>query len=252
MREEGSDRPIGDAIVWWGGSQEYMRTTFTGHYRLTRVHAEPRDPPPTLATATIQITARRFGYYHETRELVVLDGDTAHLDFYLRPDHRREIDIEPEPRSVFVPDTILLERTRCYGTCPAYRVTLTSDGRIAFQSRNPGDSTAASDRVSTQVFTALLNHAKDAGFFDMPRQLMGDARFCPIVATDHATATIIIRAEGGRHVVEDYLGCGLTSDPTVNRSLSRLRQFEAVIDSALGSSRWVRPSRSPPGREPRK
>src|SRR5712671_6957629 len=38
-----------------------------------------------------------------------------------------------------VADSIVLERSACYGTCPAYRLRLSNTGEIRFESRNPGD-----------------------------------------------------------------------------------------------------------------
>src|ERR687888_360851 len=37
-------------------------------------------------------------------------------------------------------DSIVLERTACFGTCPAYRLRISAAGAVHFTSRNFGDS----------------------------------------------------------------------------------------------------------------
>jgi hypothetical protein len=53
-------------------------------------------------------------------------------------------------------DSIVPERTLCYGTCPAYRLRLAASGDVAFTSLNPGDSgRVASDRLTPHAVRGL-------------------------------------------------------------------------------------------------
>lgn len=140
-------------------------------------------------------------------------------------------------------DSLVLERTTCYGTCGAYRVSISATGRIQFQSRNPGDTTTARDTVAPTMLTELVARAERAGFFNLPARIADDRQICVDRATDHPTVTVSIYGNGGRRVVEDYHGCFQASDHSLNGPLERLRAFETAVDSALGSKRWVRPSR---------
>jgi hypothetical protein len=140
-------------------------------------------------------------------------------------------------------DSLVLERTTCYGTCGAYRVSISATGRIQFQSRNPGDTATASDSVAPKVLPRLVTRAERAGFFKLPARIADDRKICVDRATDHPTVTVSIYGSDGRHVVEDYQGCFRASDHSVVGPLVRLRAFETAVDSALGTERWVRPSR---------
>jgi len=141
-------------------------------------------------------------------------------------------------------DSIVLERTLCYGTCPAYRLRLAASGHVRFESRNPGESgRVASDRVTPEAVRDLIVRAEQLGFDTLPEVIAYDKRFCPNVATDHPTATVTLFRRTGSKRVEDYLGCFLRSDHSVVSVVERLRLFETAIDSTARSARWVRPAR---------
>jgi hypothetical protein len=140
-------------------------------------------------------------------------------------------------------DSIVLERTMCYGTCPAYRLSLSNGGEIRFESRNPGDeSRRAADTVGAATFRALISRARTIGFFDFPSEISSDSVLCHTRWTDHPTVVVSVFAKAQKKRVEDYLGCYETRDMQVLPSIARLRSFEEEIDSVLGSSRWVRPA----------
>ncbi len=154
---------------------------------------------------------------------------------------------KPEPRqstSSSVADSIVLERTMCYGTCPAYRLRLSSSGEIRFESRNPGEEgRTAVDTASANTLPFLVSSAIAAEFFEMPREIAKDPVLCRDHATDHPTVTTTIFRKEQSKTVVDYLGCYETSEHSVLPRIERLRSFENEIDSVLKSSRWVRPAR---------
>jgi hypothetical protein len=121
-------------------------------------------------------------------------------------------------------DSIVLERTRCYGTCPAYRLSLARSGAVHFQSLNPGDSArVGTGTLAPGAFDALVAEAARIGFAGLPERIIGTP-VCGQMVTIFG---------GGAKRVEDYHGCrGVPPE---------LRRFETAIDSAAGSSRWVRP-----------
>jgi hypothetical protein len=140
-------------------------------------------------------------------------------------------------------DSIVLERTVCFGTCPAYRLSLTRQGQVSFESRNPGDTSRhARDSVSVTSLGVLTAMADSLGFETLPDTIANDSALCPDKATDHPTATItIFRGVQSKHVV-DYHGCFASVDHSTVPAVARLRQLETAIDSLAGSQRWVRPA----------
>jgi hypothetical protein len=141
-----------------------------------------------------------------------------------------------EPESV---DSVVLERTLCFGVCPAYRLSVTRAGRIHFESRNPGDSgRTGSGTIPTtdfQNFIALGLAYTD--LFALPDRIADEHKYCENRATDHATVTVTVYAGTRVKGVQDYLGCMWAP--------FALRQFEEQIDSVARSSRWVRLARGP-------
>lgn len=149
----------------------------------------------------------------------------------------------PAPTVGATLDSLVLERSPCFGTCPAYRLRLSARGLVAFESRNPGDSgRTAVDSIAPDVATALLREAEALGFFDLPEVIARDRQLCPAKATDHPTATVTIFGERTKRVEDDH-GCFAAPDRSVVSVVGRLRAFEASIDSVTGSARWVRPAR---------
>jgi hypothetical protein len=140
-------------------------------------------------------------------------------------------------------DSIVLERSMCLGTCPAYRVRLSDSGEVRFESRNPGDeSRRAVDTVPAATFPALISRATSIGFFDLPSKIVGDSVLCRVAETDAPTVVITLFTKAQTKRVQDYLGCSQTVAHETLQPIVSLRAFEVEIDSALGSSRWVRPA----------
>jgi hypothetical protein len=140
-------------------------------------------------------------------------------------------------------DSIVLERSTCYGTCPAYRLRLSDAGEIRFESRNPGDNGRAGlDTVSAATLSSLVLRARDVGFFQLPSEIAADSVLCRNRATDHSSVVVTVFAKESVTRVDDYQGCFGTTGRGVAPQLSRLRAFETEIDSVLNSSRWVRPA----------
>jgi hypothetical protein len=140
-------------------------------------------------------------------------------------------------------DSIVLERSACFGTCPVYRLRLSGAGEVRFESRNSGDfGRIALDTVSAATFPSIISRARTIGFFQLPADIAADSALCRNRATDHETVVVSIFASDGGKRVEDYHGCFGTTGRDIAPQLGRLRAFEAEIDSVLNSSRWMRPA----------
>ncbi len=139
-----------------------------------------------------------------------------------------------------VADSIVLERTRCYGTCPAYRLSLAATGEVGFVSEYPDEGRRETGRISPDAFRRLLRDAEAGGFFTLPDTIAKDGALCPQFRTDSPTATVTVFAPAGARQVVDYRGCDAPADPGDARRITALRELEARIDSVAGSGRWVR------------
>lgn len=137
-------------------------------------------------------------------------------------------------------DSIVLERTRCFGTCPAYRLSLAATGRVAFVSEYPDEGRRETGRTSPDAFRRLLREAEAGGFFTLPDTIARDGALCPRFRTDSPTATVTVFAAAGAKQVVDYRGCDAPADPRDAGRVAALRALEARIDSVAGSGRWVR------------
>jgi hypothetical protein len=140
-----------------------------------------------------------------------------------------------------VPKSIALERTICFGRCPAYQLTVNRAGGVSFVSRNREDSGRMGiGQVASTVLDSLYTRAIRIGFFALPDTLMADSTYCAQRATDMPSATVTIVTDSGAKSVVDYHGC-FAKLPAATEKLNELRAFEAAIDTLTGSSRWTQP-----------
>lgn len=135
-------------------------------------------------------------------------------------------------------DSVVLERSLCFGTCPAYRLRVSRTGEVLFSSRNPGEEhLAAIDTVEAWVTDSLASEAGRSGFFSLPDRIP-----CQTMASDHPTITIGVFGARTKRVVY-YTGCHLGSDPSLASALRGLPQLAARVDTLTRASRWIRPAR---------
>jgi len=137
--------------------------------------------------------------------------------------------------------TITLERGRCFGPCPSYRVSLFADGRVAFESLggsypHEGDAALVPDAgaatIDASAVLALMNRIRAAGFFDM-------ADDYPTHWTDKRTMIVTVTIDGKTKSIRDEGGPDEElhdHPPEVPRAL---RDVEADIDRVANVGRWI-------------
>jgi hypothetical protein len=123
-------------------------------------------------------------------------------------------------------DTVItLQRTQCFGSCPAYQVSIFGSGRVEFSGEafvcEKGSATAQIDPASIQT---LLKGLDTVAFDRMPNYMHEDA-------TDAPTATVTLKRLTGLHVVRHYRG-----DDSAPRLLNWI---EDRIDEVAGSAPWT-------------
>jgi hypothetical protein len=129
-------------------------------------------------------------------------------------------------------DSIVLERTPCFGTCPVYRVRIARSGEVLYQSRAPRDTTRTLTSIPREDADPLFERADILRFDALPDTIARVPVYCRDPATDFPTATTtIFVGSASKHVV-DYQGCDWAP--------VGLRRLEAMIDSVAGTERLMK------------
>ena len=128
-------------------------------------------------------------------------------------------------------DSIVLERTSCFGTCPAYRLRIARSGEVLFQSRAAGDTTHSLTSISAGDVHRLLERADLLAFDALPDTIAANSAYCHWRATDNPSVTTTVFVGGASKHVVDYLGCDWAP--------VGLRNLEALIDSVAGTEQLL-------------
>ncbi len=122
---------------------------------------------------------------------------------------------------------VRMERSVCYGLCPAYAVEIGADGAVEYEGKSFVSVRGhATSRVSHAATAALESRFEQAGFF---RLEWSDP--CTEVSTDSPTTTLTFVHAGRKRTIGDYRGNGCM--PKV------LRELEDEVDRVVGTARWV-------------
>src|SRR2546426_563412 len=106
-------------------------------------------------------------------------------------------------------DFITLERTVCFGTCPAYHLTIKSDGSVTFDGKRFTKTTGvATSKITPSDFRALVSEFEKINYFSLPDAYTPGTKECPRMMTDMPSADTSIRSYGRSKSVAHYHGCG--------------------------------------------
>jgi hypothetical protein len=147
------------------------------------------------------------------------------------PDDRTP-DLNSLPDSDLKTVTVRFERSRCYGSCPAYTLTIHGDGRIEYVGAQHVKVTGTQEgRVEPGTVRALMSEFARAKFLSLPEEYSeskcGGCRRC----TDMATAVTEIAVGSTSHRVSHYYGCACAP--------KALFELESAIDKAANSEQWT-------------
>jgi len=144
--------------------------------------------------------------------------------------------------SASTPQRVTLERMACYGTCPAYRLTVSSDGAVRYEGAGWSNSISARSAPEIRLDSARLSPARAAAVLAafergwsrwQPNRYYVGTATCPAPATDHAEV-LLVRARGARQdTLGLYAGCPMRP--------ARITRAAAEIDSIAGVIRWLGP-----------
>lgn len=134
----------------------------------------------------------------------------------------------PFPTDGSIPeDTIIrLNRTVCYGTCPAYLLTVKANGEVNFFGQDFVETKGqAKDEISKQKVKQLVEEFKKAKFFDLK-----DNYTSIECATDNPTVRTTLFINGKVKKIEHDTGCKAPKELTV---------LEDKIDEIVGTEKWI-------------
>jgi hypothetical protein len=127
---------------------------------------------------------------------------------------------------------VQLERTVCFGTCPAYAVRLFANGAVEFDGRQhvaqPGPHSAT---VPPDSVRALVRRMESSGHLQADRAYEENAPGCGVYRTDLPQFTLTLRS--GASTVSVRVDGGCVDTP---RDLAALA---ADIDQIAGTRTWI-------------
>jgi len=149
-----------------------------------------------------------------------------------RPDSTPSAARRLEPEKA---DSIVLERTACYGYCPVYRLRVGREGEIALQWRaRDGKTHLAEWKMQPDSVRMLLNAAQMEDLTALPDRIADSKAYCPTQWTDHPTAIVSFFGPGWSKRIVDYYGCRWAP--------GALRDFEQLVDAFTGVRSHMGPS----------
>jgi hypothetical protein len=125
---------------------------------------------------------------------------------------------------------ISLERTSCYGNCPAYKVTIHGDGRVEYVGAKDVKLVGKKEGHIQPADLKKILAAFDKAKYLSLKPYSYETCTCSI-CTDMPTATTEIRAKGTSHRVEHYHGCRCAP--------KELWELEESIDSLVNTKQWT-------------
>src|SRR5688572_13153556 len=112
-----------------------------------------------------------------------------------------------KPGSQAVPhDTLItLERTGCYGMCPIYKVSISSDGTVVFEgNRFVKNIGTARSKISQGQISELLVMFEKINYFELSNQYAQPEDGCTQWLTDHPSAITSITSSGKSKSITHY------------------------------------------------
>ncbi len=146
-------------------------------------------------------------------------------------------DTKPDDNATSATDTtVTLQRSTCYGTCPSYTVSVTSDGQVSFEGHVHVQTGKASTRVAPERVANILAAVDQADFRSLKDSYVNQDDGCAQTRTDMPGVQITVADARGSKTVNFYYGCiGGVAD-TVK---PRIDQLARTIDQQLDTARWI-------------
>ena len=152
---------------------------------------------------------------------------------------------------------IVLERTSCFGTCPAYVVEIRPDGLVLFTGRNQFAVSSGKRKIDSAVADSLAAEIMRSGFVDLAASYKAGEAGCMAYATDHPSITLAVRRGLQGKAVSYDLGCygdslaqdttallAMFNHPPTSRTL--VERLARRVDAVAGVGEWLKKPREDP------
>jgi hypothetical protein len=117
---------------------------------------------------------------------------------------------------------ISLERTPCFGTCPVYKLTVHSDGKVEYEGKDyVKEKGSRSSKIDQKLFLRLMKKVDAIGFFKLNDRYEGRV-------TDLPTRITTVTKGDVSKTVRNYYG-----------GPKGLRDLEQLIDEVTNSAKWT-------------
>lgn len=137
--------------------------------------------------------------------------------------------------AILTQDTVItLQRSACFGNCPAYEVLVFGDGTIIFNGyENVKTIGPVKSRIDPNQVLKLLTMFRDFDYYRVEAKLNEEGKDCPEYWTDQSTASTSIKISGFYKEIIHYYGCqgGKTAESATH--------LEGKIDEILGTKKWI-------------
>jgi hypothetical protein len=137
---------------------------------------------------------------------------------------------------------LVFERTMCFGTCPAYKITVNADGRVEYEGKAWVKTKGiATDRLSPDKIEQLLQALNKANFLSFRDSYASREDGCPTSWTCNPGVILSVEVYGQRKTIHHDHGCreeaaGGSRGEVYPRQLYLLAE---KIDEIVETSRWV-------------
>lgn len=134
---------------------------------------------------------------------------------------------------------ITLQRSVCFGSCPDYKLTVSSDGSVIFEGHKFVKVTKTiKSTINQEKIKQLVDEFEKADYFSLKDKYQTEEDGCPTVWTDNPTAITSIKLNGKSKSITHYYGCqDKQGDSIYPKGLTEL---ETKIDEIVGTKQWIK------------
>lgn len=130
---------------------------------------------------------------------------------------------------------ITLERTPCFGTCPAYKLTIYDDGKVEYEGKDYVKRKGkAEGQITKAELEALVGEFERIDYLNLADNYTLNSKNCPQGWTDNPTAVTSFNRKDKTKKIVHYHGC------QGSNVLQQLTALENKIDQVVNTKRWIK------------
>jgi hypothetical protein len=131
---------------------------------------------------------------------------------------------------------ITLQRSSCFGNCPAYSVTMTPRGEVSFEGHAHVQTRSAHGHATPAQIAQIRAALERADLRAMRESYVAQDDGCDTVMSDQSGVKITVVDATSSKTVEFYNGCtGAVADAV----RPRIERLASTIDQQLDTARWI-------------